>query len=184
MGACSFQNVGRGKTMSEAYSDLCEDAREEYGHQDGYNGTISTTSGFRDVTSDFKRSGKSLQNFIDDNIDRAEKWGSFLAIFIEEPKGNTNKVKSQVKNIVTPGTKKWVLKYVVTDSSGRTIASKTTKGDAVKVAREHTEKTQARTYIDMVKVLEKGSTKVAEIEYKKSTTEKQGKFVFFGWAAE
>jgi hypothetical protein len=184
MGACSFTNTGRGKTMSEAYSNLCEDAREEYGHQDGYNGTISTTSGFRDVTSDFKRSGKSLQNFIDDNIDRAEKWGSCLAICIEEPKGNTNKVKSQVKNIVTPGTKKWVLKYVVTDSSGRTIASKTTKGDAVKVAREHTEKTQARTYIDMVKVLEKGSTKVAEIEYKKSTTEKQGKFVFFGWAAE
>jgi hypothetical protein len=36
----------------------------------------------------------------------------------------------------------------------------------------------------MVKVLEKGSPKVAEIEYKKSTTEKQGKFVFFGWAAE
>lgn len=184
MGACTFRNTGYGQTMREAYSNLCEDALEEYGHQEGYNGTISTTSGFRDVTSDFKRSGKSLQNFIDDNIDRAEKWGSCLAICIEEPKGNTNKVKSQVKNIVTHGTKKWVLKYVVTDSSGRTIASKTTKGDAVKVAREHTEKTQARTYIDMVKVLEKGSTKVAEIEYKKSTTEKQGKFIFFGWAAE
>jgi hypothetical protein len=36
----------------------------------------------------------------------------------------------------------------------------------------------------VAKVLEKGSTKVAEIEYKKSTTEKGGKFVFFGWAAE
>lgn len=184
MGACSFQNTGRGKTMSEAYSDLCENAKDEYGHQDGYNGTISTTNGFRDFTSDFKRSGKSLQNFIDDNIERAEKWGSCLAICIDEPKGNTNKVKSQVKNIVTPGTKKWVLKFVVTDSMGNTIASKTTKGDAVKVAREHTEKTQRRTHIDMVKVLEKGSTKVAEIEYKKSTTETQGKFVFFGIAAE
>jgi hypothetical protein len=36
----------------------------------------------------------------------------------------------------------------------------------------------------MIKVLEKGSPKVAEITYKKSTTEKQGKFVFFGIAAE
>jgi hypothetical protein len=67
---------------------------------------------------------------------------------------------------------------------GNVIASKNTKGEAVKIAREHTEKTQERTYIDVAKVLEKGSTKVAEIEYKKSTTEKVGKFVFFGWAAE
>ena len=183
MGACSFQNVGRGKTMQEAYKNLCAEAREEYGHQDGYNGTISTTSGFHDVTSEFKRSGKDLQSFIDANIDRANKWGSCLAICIDEPKANTNKVKTQVKNIVTPGTKKWVLKYVVT-AYGNVIASKNTKGEAVKIAREHTEKTQERTYIDVAKVLEKGSTKVAEVEYKKSTTEKGGKFVFFGWAAE
>lgn len=81
-----------------------------------------------------------MQNFIDDNIERAEKWGSCLAICIDEPKGNTNKVKSQVKNIVTPGTKKWVLKYVVTSGSGRMVGTKITKGDAVKIAREHTEK--------------------------------------------
>ena len=184
MGASSFQNTRRGKTMRDVYSELCADAREEYGHQDGYNGTISTTSGFRDVTSEFKRSGKELQQFINDNIDRAEKWGSCLAICIEEPKGNTNKVKTQVKNIVTPGTKKWILKYVVTTYMVRHIGAKLTKGDAVKIAREHTEKTQEGTKIEMVKVLEKGSARVAEIEYKKSTTEKDGKFVFFGWAAE
>jgi len=183
MGACTFSNTAYGKTMREAYSDLCEEARDEYGHQDGYNGTISTTHGFRDVTSEYKRSGKSLRDFIDGRLDNLGK-RECEGICIDEPKGNTNKVKSQVKNIVTPGTKKWVLKYVVTDSSGRTIDSKDTKGDAVKVARAHTEKTQARTYINMAKVLERGSTQVAEVEYKKSTTEKQGKFVFFGWAAE
>lgn len=183
MGACTFTNTGYGKTMQEAYKELREEAKEEYGHQDGYNGTISTTNGFRDVTSEFKRSNKSIRDFIDDNIDRAEKWGSCLAVCLDEPKSNTNKVKSQVKNIVTAGTKKWVLKYVVT-AYGNVIASKNTKGEAVKVAREHTEKTQERTYIDVAKVLEKGSTRVAEVEYKKSTTEKGGKFVFFGWAAE
>lgn len=184
MGACTFTNTGYGKTMRDAYSDLCEDAREEYGHQDGYNGTISTTSGFRDVTSEFKRSGKSLQSFIYDNIDRAEKWGSCLAICIEEPKGNTNKVKSQVTHNVEKGTKKWVLKYIVKDYYGTTIGSKDTKGDAVKLARAHTEKTQTKTIIEMAKVLEKGSTRVAEIEYKKGKAEKNGKYVFFGWAAE
>lgn len=184
MGACNFENIGRGKTMQDAYKDLCESALEECGHQNGYNGTISTTTGFIDVTNEFKASKKSLRDFVDENTDRARKWGPCLAICIEEPKANTNKVKSQVKNIVTPGTKKWVLKYVVTNGYGNVIASKATKGDAVKFAREHTEKTQERTYIDMAKVLEKGSTKVAEVEYKKSTTEQKGKFLFFGWAAE
>lgn len=184
MGACSFTSRGNGRTMSEAYQDLCDEAREEYGHQDGYNGTISTTSGFRDVTGEFKRSGKSLNEFINSNIERAEKWGSCLAICIEEPKNNTNKIKSQVKHNVEKGTKKWVLKYVVTNFSGDRIGSKDTKGDAVKIARQHTEKTQERTYINMEKVLEKGSTRVAEIEYKKGKDEKDGKYIFFGIAAE
>jgi len=183
MGACNFEDIGRGKSMKETYSRLCEEARDEYGH-DSYNGTISTTNGFRDVTDEYKRSGKSLERFMDDNLDRSQKWGPCLGICLEEPQENKNKVKSQVKNIVTPGTKKWVLKYIVTDSSGATIASKDTKGDAVKVARAHTEKTQSRTYINMAKVLDKGSTQVAEVEYKKSTTEKSGKYFFFGWAAQ
>lgn len=184
MGACSFESVGRGKTMQEAYRVLCAHARDEYGHQDGYNGTISTTSGFRDVTSEFKRSGKSLSNFIDDNINRAEKWGDCLAICIEEPKLNKNKVKSQVNHAGTPGTKKWILKYVAKTYEGKTIGSKPTKGDAVKLAREYTEKTEERTYVEMAKVLESGSLVVADIKYKKGKDEKNGKYVFFGWAAE
>ena len=183
MGACSFVNRGNGKTMREAYQDLCESAIEYYGHQEGYNGTISTTSGYSDVTSRFKSSGKSLDDFISDRLDVISKW-ECEAICIEEPKFNTNKVKSQVKNIVTPGTKKWILKYVILDINGRTIDSKLTKGDAIKIARTHTEKTQIKTYIEMVKVLEKSSPKVAEVEYKKSSNERLGKYIFFGWAGE
>ena len=183
MGASTFYNVGYGKTMQEAYKDLCDEARDEYGHQQGYNGTISTTHGFRDVTAEFKRSGKSISDFIDERYSRLGK-RDCEGICIEVPKNNTNKIKSQVKHNVEKGTKKWVLKYVVTNYRGERLCSKDTKGDAVKIARQHTEKTEERTFIHMEKILEKGSTRVAEIEYKKGKDEKNGKYVFFGWAAE
>ena len=183
MGACTFHFTQRGKTMQDAYRNACNEAEEEYGHQQGYNGTISTTSGYRDLTSEFKRSGKSLNDFVSQKLDTMSK-RDCAAITLEEGKANTNKVKSKVNHIVTKGTKKWVLYYVVETRSGDEIGAKKTKGDAVKIARTHTEKTQERTYIKMEKRLEGVSSRVAEIEYKHSTTEKEGKYYFFGWAAE
>jgi hypothetical protein len=182
MGACTFRTTNSGKTMKEAYDSACEIAIEEYGHQEGYNGTITTTHGFRDVTSDFKRSKKELSQFISDAYDKLNKrdcWG----ICIDEPKENKNKTKSQVEHIVEKGTKKWVLKYVVYDYDNL-IGSYNTKGDAVKSARAYTEKTQKRTTISMEKKLEKGNNQVARITYKPSPNEKNGKYIFFGWAAE
>lgn len=184
MGACSFINRGSGNTMKEAYSNLCEDAIEEFGYQQGYNGTISTTSGFTDVTKEFKRSNKSLSDFISSRLDDVIRKWECEGICIEDPKENKNKVKSQVKNIVTPGTKKWILKYVVIDYDGKEYGSKLTKGDAIKLAREIAEKNKTKTYIEMVKVLDKVSPRVAEIEYKHSKDERLGRYMFFGWAAE
>jgi len=54
MGACQFKTRSSGKTPQEAYNRACEIAEDEYGHQDGYNGTISTTAGFRDETEAYK----------------------------------------------------------------------------------------------------------------------------------
>lgn len=183
MGAQSFSVSSRGKSMSQAYDRACQDAKEEYGHQQGYSGTITTTHGYSDVTAEFKRSKKDLNKFINDNIDKAEKWGNCLAICMEEPKSNNNKIKTQVEHIVSKGTKKWELMFVVTSYRGETIGSKKTKGDAVKLAREYSEKHQTRTSIHMEKVLVGGGSKVADINYKASTNEKEGKYVFFGWAA-
>lgn len=184
MGACDFRTKSRGASMSEAYRSAVDEAREEYGN-DSYNGTISTTSGFRDLTSEFKKSGLSLHDFIDKNIDKAQKRGSCFGICIKEPKANTNKIKSQVEHIVEKGTKKWVLKYVVYDRyMENEIASKDTKGEAVKKAREYTEKNKERTIVVMKKVLEKGNPKVAEINYKGSSNEVVGEYMFFGIAAE
>jgi hypothetical protein len=182
MGACSFTTSAYGKSMSEAYNNAVEDAVSEYG-TDAYNCTISTTRGCRDVTAEYKRSGKSLNQFINDNIDNFNKWGACGGICVEEPITNKSKIKSQVEHIVEKGTKKWVLKYVVYEYDNQ-IGSFNTKGDAVKKAREHTEKTQRRTTISMEKKLEKGNSQVATITYKQAKNEKRGKYIFFGWAAE
>ena len=182
MGATWFQESGNGPSLGETYRSLKELAEDEYG-RDSYNGTISTTHYCEDLTANFKKSKKSLQEYIEMQMDKIQKWHCG-AICIQEPKANTNKTKSQVEHIVTPGTKKWILKYVIYDWEDTFLGAYLTKGDAVKKAREYTEKNQVPTNICMEKALEKGNRTVARITYKKSTSERPGRWVFFGWAAE
>ena len=181
MGASWFEITAYGPDGSTAYKKLCNKAEEEYG-QNGYNGTISTTDGWTDMTSKFRVSGKTPSEFINGCMDSMRK-RDCAAICIQEPKANTNRTKSQVEHIVTPGTKKWVLKYVVRHGD-YFIGSWDKKADAVKDARKYTESYQEPTTIEIEKVLDKGSSRVAIIRYKKSSTERPGKWVFFGYAAE
>jgi hypothetical protein len=181
MGACQFENRGRGKSAQDVFTRLVENAEREYG-DDPYNGTISTVSGFRDITEEYKRSSKDIQRFINDKFENANKRDCF-AICTHPPVANKNKTKTQVEHIVTPGTKKWVLRYVVY-TLGNYVGGYATKGEAVKAARVHTEKYFVTTAIHIEKKLEKGSNQVAKISYKKSTTEKDGEWIFFGYAAE
>ena len=185
MGACQFKVRYGGKHADEAYKNACDDAEQEYGSQDGYNGTISTTHGFRDETEAYGKSKfNDVSAYIRDRFDsHAMNKRDCSAICVVKPVGNKNKTKSQVEHIVTPGTKKWVLKYVVYTHDNQ-LGSYNTKGDAVKAARAHTEKTQRSTSIVMEKKLEKGNSQVAKITYKQSTTEKDGHYVFFGYASE
>lgn len=183
MGASFFQTTYRGKDIRDAYNSAVDDAEEEYGN-DPYNGTISTTTdyGVVDKTKEYKASGKSLEQYISDMAGKSAKRQCF-AICTEEPKTNTNKIKTQVEHIVTKGTKKWVLKYVVRRGD-HFIGAWPTKGEALKDARRYTEMNQVSTSITMEKQLDKGTDTVAKITYKKSTSEKEGRWIFFGWAAE
>ena len=181
MGACSFVNRGSGKSAQEVFRRLQENAERQHG-DDIYNGTISTVPGFKDLTSTWEKIGKDTNRFIGDILDGANKYDCF-SICVRKPVENKNKTKSQVEHIVTPGTKKWVLKYVVYDYDHQ-LGSYNTKGDAVKAARAHTEKTFKSTSIIMEKKLEKGNSQVARITYKQSTKEKDGHYIFFGYAAE
>ena len=181
MGASFFRTSQRGKSLSDAYKRAVEDAEQEYGH-DPYNGTISTTHGVIDKTKEFRASKKIITDFIDGYVDKGEKRQCF-AVCIEQPIENKNKTKSKVEHVVTPGTKKWVLKYVVYSIDG-VIGSYLTKGEAVKAARAHTEKYLSSTTIQVEKMLDRGSALVAKISYKRSDKERDGKWIFFGWAAE
>ena len=185
MGACQFKERSSGKTAEEAYKRICEIAENEYGHQDGYNGTISTTHSFRDETEMYGKSKfNDVSAYIRDRFDRhAMNKRDCSAICVVKPIDNKNKTKSQVEHVVTPGTKKWVLKYVV-QRGDHVIGSWNTKGDAVKDARRYTEKHQVPTSILIKKFLEKGDNLVAKITYKKATNERDGEWVFFGYAAE
>jgi hypothetical protein len=183
MGACEFKVRSSGKTAQDAYNRACEVAEDEYGHQDGYNGTISTTHGFRDETEAYKKSKfDDVSAYIRSRFENMGK-RDCSAICVVQPKANKNKTKSQVEHIVTPGTKKWVLKYVVHSIDGP-IGTYNTKGDAVKAARAHTEKYLSSTTITINKVLEKGSPLVAKITYKRASDERDGEWIFFGYAAE
>ena len=183
MGACQFKVRSTGKTADEAYKYACDEAEQEYGHQEGYNGTISTTNGFRDETEAYGKSKfDDKYAYIRNRFDSMNKYDC-SAICVCKPVANKNKTQSQVEHIVTPGTKKWVLKYVV-QRGDHVIGSWNTKGDAVKDARKYTEKHQVPTSIVMKKYLEKGDNLVAKITYKKSTTERNGEWIFFGYAAE
>lgn len=181
MGSQAFTTYSRGKDVNDAYNRAVNAANDEYGHQEGYSGEINSSGGFRDITKEFKASKKSLDGFIDEQMETLTKFNGARAVCIEEPVGNTNAIKSQVEHIVTPGTKKWMLYYIV--EANIHIGSFLTKGDAVTKARAYTEKTGMPSRVKIEKRLYKMENTVAKISYKKSPTEKEGRWVFFGWAS-
>lgn len=182
MGASRFVTRHKGKTIQAAYQAAVADAEFEHGHEQGYSGAINSTHGYVDYTKRFKESKQPLSNYINFILDNASK-GDCYAICLKEPVVNNNKVKSKVEHIVTPGTKKWVLKYAVWNLDDK-LKDFSTKGEAVKFARNWVEKTGGTVGIYMEKVLEQGSSCVAMVTYKKSTKEEPGDWVFFGLAPD
>jgi len=181
MGSTTFYNRTVAPNMKEAYNQLVEDAIDEYGN-DAYNGTISTTNGFVDVTEKFKNSKKKLNDFIEsaeDVMDKRDCWG----ICTEEPRLNTNKIKSQVEIIPQVGTCVWESRYEV-HGQGTLIGSHILQAGAIKIDRDYTERTKISSSITRVKVLKEGNKNVGSITYKPSKDERHGEYVFFGWAAD
>lgn len=64
MGAHGFTDEAFGKDVADAYAHACEQAVYEYGH-DSYNGTISTTDGFIEVTRPARWSDSEFLALID-----------------------------------------------------------------------------------------------------------------------
>ena len=182
MGANRFITRSRGKNIADAYQKAVEQADDEYGHQDGYSGQINCTTGYRDMTREYENSKKDLNHFINDSFESQTKHSPCWAVCTKRPVENTNKVKSQVENIVESGTKKWLLKYVVKNYSGN-IEYYDDKVSAVKYAREYTERTKETTEVHIERVLQGGKTCTAKIIYKPGPKESLGEWLFFGFAS-
>ena len=63
--------IGRYKNASEAYNSLVETAEYEYGH-DGYNGTISTSNGFRMIKKHPRYGTEKFWDFVNATIDNTK----------------------------------------------------------------------------------------------------------------
>jgi hypothetical protein len=181
MGATTFYNRVTAPSMSEGYRELVEQAIDDCGN-DPYNGTISTTYSFTDVTKKYQASKKSLGDFVDDSYDSMGKRDCW-AICAKDPKLNSNKIKSQVELNPQVGKRVWETKYEVRTRDG-VIGSHILQAEAIKIARAYSERTKTSTTVNIVKQLIEGKTQVAKIEYKKSKDECDGLYVFFGYAAE
>ena len=99
MGATNFKTtiIGKFKNEKEAYNAACEEAVSYYGHQEGYNGTISTTSGVK-LSSDAPKYGSFLFNEWEDaQLDILRKYGHCLAIEIKGSKFAAMKTNAGLK---------------------------------------------------------------------------------------
>lgn len=182
MAAQEFITRQRGRNEQVAFDQAVENAIEEYGN-DPYNGTISTCTSYRDVTTEFKRSGLDKMSFINKKLEEANKRECFC-IVEQEPIVNTNKIKTTVDHEIIKGTSKWELRYnVYTGWDDRQVDSVKTKAEAVAIARNYTEKTKNTTFVRMEKKLVNQNPNVAVVRYKNSSTEREGSYVFFGLGA-
>ncbi len=185
MGGMRITVTARGWSMGEAFNNAVEEAREEHGN-DIYNGTISTASGFTDQDQKARREKLNAWDYKETHEDDMSKHEGFVGLTLQEPVVNNNKIKSQVEVVRAKGTQKWVLKYHVTEKwrSGRLLHSCDSQGEAVKKARDYSERHKTDTQVTMVRVLaDYGSNQVANITYKPSKKERPGEYLFFGVAS-
>jgi hypothetical protein len=87
MGAVNFTKltVGQYKDAAEAYNTLVAEAKHTYGH-DGYNGTISTTDGFYNLTAEAPAFGSKAWDAWVEQLFASEKyiqkWGTCVCVQI------------------------------------------------------------------------------------------------------
>ncbi|GAG41182.1 unnamed protein product [marine sediment metagenome] len=93
MGACDFSNLYIGtKTPQEAFNELSDEARSEYG-TDSYNGTISTTDLVKVVELPARMGpGKYVEKYVDE----VGKWECWC---VELKRSYLQKVKKQYPSL-------------------------------------------------------------------------------------
>jgi hypothetical protein len=164
MGGITKEERIQGRTLSDAFKKLQDEDREELG-DDYYCGGWHNSQGVKEV---------SERDFDFDYITKHEP---ARALCVRKPVLNSNKVKTTVTNYPVKGARKWVTRYVVRNGRGplSDLYASDNQKDAIDKARKYSEKRPDNSYeVHIVKELVGQPTRVAEINYKKSSKECDG----------
>ena len=188
MGAISIDVSARGENINDAFNRAVETAEEELG-TDPYNGGINHCELIADWT--YKYNGKNLNKLCEEIIRKCNK-REVIGICLDKPVPNKSKTKSKVVNIPQKGTRKWETVYqAVTMGYNRhlnawsdtVVVEGKTQAECVKKARAYVEKNKhVDLTIKISKRLVSGNVECAKVSYKKSKTEKEGRYLFVGMA--
>lgn len=188
MGAISIDVSARGEDIYDAFSRATEDAETELG-TDPYNGGINHCELIADWT--YKYNGKNLNELYGEILDRCSK-REVIGICLDKPVPNKNKTKSKVENIPQKGTRKWETVYQAVSRdynrnlgewSDTVVVEGKTQTECIKKARTYVEKNKhVDLTIKISKRLVSGNVECARVSYKKSKTEKEGRYLFVGMA--
>lgn len=182
MGSTTVHKTVRGASMRDAFDQAVREAEREYG-TDYYNGEINNCELRGDKTKEYN-AAKDKKKFLDDLLEDLSK-REVVGIELEAPVKNTNKVKTKVEIIPNKGTRQWETTFEVEksfDPSGQIHAVGKTQGDAIAKARKLCEAQKETFEVVIRKRLVKGGSRVATISYKQAGKEKEGKYLFIGWA--
>lgn len=165
MGAIQKEDTITGRTLREAFKNLQDIDREELG-SDYYSGGWNNAQGVVEVSKAKFDSGEPSKH------EPAWAWCT------NRPIGNNMKTKTTVTNYPVKGTRKWVTVYEARDRRYMNVyVSEEKQTLAIKKARQIVEKDPTLNLeIHIVKKLINSNTKVAEINYKKSSKERDGRW--------
>jgi hypothetical protein len=169
MGAHTFDDVAYGRDVADAYDTAVQNGYYEYGHQDGYNGTISTTNGYVEVT---KPRGWSDNDLVV-ALDRLQMWT-----------GSSDRWDAVEVKPIVPVRRKFASDWDrLCYESDRRFATRWSRLDLE----------QRQSLIRVARRVEKWGPCAAwradrnsEVEYRKRRNlkgKRGGLFVFWGWAA-
>lgn len=172
MGAIQKEDTITGRTLKEAFKKIQDSDREELGN-DYYSGGWNNAQGVVEV---------SKAKFDSEDPGKHEPAWAWCT---NRPIGNNMKTKTTVTNYPVKGTRKWVTKYMVDDPRWEgTIIEEYKQADAIKKARALVEKNpEWKLKVYIAKVLEQHQPLVAEIKYKKSSKERDGRWDIKGCLA-
>jgi hypothetical protein len=189
MGLNTFTLRAKGPSIQEAYEQACQRFRHAYGHR-ADSGGIGTTASLDVVDADWAGSGQEADEFTDSHLGLNVVPGICYGLTLKAPRQNPNECKSTVLNTPHKGRKAWQQFYrpypLLADGLAGTdyntcLGTFEKKEDAVAAARAYAEQHRCSVQVDVVHLLGKDQQS-ALVSYKPSPLERDGEFLFFGWA--